>query len=125
MIGICGLNNAFSQDLNIVEIDSSKPATLGWDYTLPDLNVEGFNIYKEKTVNGITIYELIGSILIPLISTDLNFDLPSPAIGSYLVTAYNGLFESPYSEKIIVVEAAPPLKEPFPPTNLRVIQISP
>jgi len=117
------LTFAKAQD-NIAEIDITKPVTMGWDYILPDSNVEGFKIYRQKLVNNVLTWELIGTIPTPIDPLDLKFVIPQPSIGTYTVTAYNAQFESEYAEPITLIEGPPILTEPLPPTNLRVIQIT-
>jgi hypothetical protein len=117
------LTFAKAQD-NIAEIDITKPVTMGWDYILPDNNVEGFKIYRQKLVNDVLTWELIGTIPTPIDPLDLKFVIPQPSIGTYTVTAYNAQFESEYADPITLIEAPPTYTEPLPPTNLRVIQIT-
>ena len=103
----------------IVEIDPIVPVRIGWEYTLPDTNVDGFRIYRKDFVNNVAVWNLIGTVATPI----LEFDLPMPSMGTYILRAFNSEFESENSEELTLVYTEPPLTQPLAPTNLRVIQI--
>jgi hypothetical protein len=125
ILSVIMLNNVKAQ--NIVEINPTLTTVLGWDYTLPDSNVLGFKIYRKTFVNNVVGWELVGekSNLPNTTLLELQFTLPKPAMGTYVVTAYNGSFESDKSEEITLIESVIiiPDTEPLPPTGLRILQL--
>ena len=124
ILSVIMLNDVKAQ--NIVEIDPALPVTLGWDYVLPDTNVVGFRVYRKTFIASEVSWTLVGELPNEPTTTllDLKYRLPQPSIGTYVVTAYNGSFESEKSEEITLIEMVVviPDTEPLPPTGLRILQ---
>jgi hypothetical protein len=104
---------------SVAEVDPEASIRIGWDYVLPDENVIGFRIYKQVITGEEISWSLVGDVISPV----LEFDLPKPVLGTYIVRAYNTAFESPDSEQLTLIPEPPVFSVPLAPTNLRAIEI--
>jgi hypothetical protein len=106
------------QAQNIVaEVNPNLVTKMSWDYTLPDVNVTGFKVYKKVVASGgLVSWVLVGTVAAP----NKELQLPAPVLGTYTVTAYNPNFESDKSVEILLIQMS---TKPLAPNNLRVIQI--